>query len=102
MGILNAITLRGARASLVWGYRPAATVGSWTVERRRDDEKSPWTWTLRATLAGDVDTFAIRQRPLIFSAPRKGGFFAWQVHALTVHDARAPVTVTATLGPPEY
>lgn len=82
----------------MWGYRPAATIGSWTVERRRDTKQSPWEWTLRATLAGVPDAFALRQRPLLFSAPRKGGFFVWPVQRIDVHEAR---TVTASLGPPE-
>ena len=101
--IFGEMTLRGSRASFVWGYRPAARVASYTVERRREKDEAPWAWTLRATLIGAIDRFALRQRPLLFSADRRGGFFVWPVTRLHVHEHSASnVVVTAELGPPDY
>lgn len=92
--------MRGARASLVWGYRPAAQLGAYVVERRRKGiSKGPWIWTLRAPLTGTFDAFALRQRPLLLSAPRRGGFWCWPVQ--TLHVIESPRSVIAQLGPPE-
>lgn len=99
-GFLQDLTLRGRAGSLVWGYRSAATVSTWSVERRRPEDDGPWEWTLRGRVDGKVDAFALRQRPLLFSAPRRGGFFTWPVK--TLHVIETPPSVIATLSPPEY
>jgi hypothetical protein len=53
-------------------------------------------WTLTATIAR-VDAFMARQRPLLFSAPRAGGFWIWPIEEITI----GTTTLTARLGPPE-
>lgn len=100
--MLRTLTVRGRGGSLVWGYHTAARLASWTVERERDDETKPWTWRLSATLDGTADAFVLRQRPLLFSAPRRGhtGFWCWPVQTLNV--TVADRAVAATLGPPVY
>jgi hypothetical protein len=99
--MFHAITLRGTRASLAWGYRTAAALTSWTVSRTLDEAKGTYAWTLAATLGPQCDRFQVRQaqarKELIFSAPRQGGFWVWPVHTVTVGERR----LTATLGPPE-
>ena len=99
--MFNAITLRGkSGASLAWGYRTAAALGVWRVSRTLDEAKGSYQWTLAAVLGTPCDRFQVRQaharKELLFSAPRKGGFFVWPVHTVNVGDSR----VTATLGPP--
>jgi len=104
------ITLRGTRgASIAWNHRPAATLTTWTIHRARELVDAPGGrartlkpategWTLTATLGPVVDRFQLRQRPLYFTAPRKGGFWRWPVHELTVGER----TLRAGLGHPEY
>lgn len=99
--MFHAITLRGSSASLAWGYRTAAALQSWTVSRTLDEAKGTYTWTLAAALGQQCDRFQVRQaqarRELLFSAPRKGGFWVWPVHSVTVGERR----LIATLGQPE-
>ena len=96
------IVLRGQAGTLVRNYQTAARLGPYTVRRHRDTDRDPWQWELEATLAGPVDDFAVRQRPLLFTAPKRGGgnagFFCFPVQRVYVH----PRTVVAILGPPEY
>ena len=89
------LAIRGREGSLVWGYRTAASLRSWSIKRERDTRKGPWTLT--ATLER-VDPFPIRQRPLLFTAPRLGGGrWCWPVLDLQV-GARG---LLARLGHPE-
>jgi hypothetical protein len=92
------VALRGAEATIVWGYHTAAVCSAWTVERSAAPRSGagPPTWTLRATLAR-ADPFKLRQAPLKFTAPRRGGFFCWPILSVTVGAA----SLTAHLGPPE-
>jgi len=93
--IFNAITLRGIRGSLVHGYRPAASCPTWAISRGTKAGE----WALSATVEG-VNAFALRQRPLLFTAPRKRGLWCFPVQQLTLtDDARS---LRATLGQPEY
>lgn len=85
------LTLRGVAGSLVWGYRTAAELRSWRIGKAADGK-----WTLTGTFAR-VDRFQVRQRPLLFTAPREHGLWAWPIETLQVSDAG----LTATLGPPE-
>lgn len=85
------LTIRGGRGALLWGYRTAAAIRSWTIS------KSKGHWTLVASLER-ADAFQCRQKPLIFSAPRQGGFWAWPL------DGPAEISGTvlrAKLGHPE-
>lgn len=87
----EAITLRGLEATVVWGYHTAAVCRSWTICRTPAGH-----WTLQATLQR-ADPFQLRQQPLKFTAPRKGGFFCWPVLGVSLGAS----TLAATLGPPE-
>jgi len=84
------LTLRGGAASLLWGYRPAVTLRSWTIA------KTDGQWTLTGTI-DRVDRFMARQTPLLFTAPRPQGFWAWGVESVHVGTSQ----VVAKLGPPE-
>lgn len=94
------VTLRGPKGAIVWAYRTAATVERWIVRRRRDVEGEPWRWELEGALGPAPDSFSLRQRPLLFTAPRKGGLFCWPVQTLSINASTG--RVSATLGPPEY
>jgi len=96
--MFRTLTLRGVSGSLNWGYRSAATLTGWSVRRVREDDRAPWRWELEAGYTGPVDSFSLRQRPLLFTAPRRGGFWCWPVQTLHVGETR----LIATLGPPEY
>jgi len=85
------VTLRGQEATVVWGYHTAAVCTSWTAARTPQGQ-----WTLQATLKR-ADPFQLRQQPLKFTAPRKGGFFCWPVVSATLGAG----TLAAGLGPPE-
>jgi len=92
--MFDRLTLRGARASIVWGYRTAAALSSWSIS------KEATGWVLRATCEGAIDRFMLRQTQptLIFTAPRHYGQSCWPiVGAVQVGDT----TLVATLGPPE-
>jgi hypothetical protein len=85
------IRLRGAAGEILWGYRPAASFTNWTIRKGGRE-----IWVLTATIAR-VEPFAIRQKPLLFSAPREKGFWAWGVDRIEVGDTQ----IRAFLGPPE-
>lgn len=87
----NAFRLRGSRAEILWGYRTAATISSWSISRKKD------VWTLTAK-AEHVDEYQARQRPLMFTAPRPGGFWSWPIESLHV----GPSQLVAELGQPEH
>jgi hypothetical protein len=84
------VTLRGLEATVVWVYQTAAVCRSWTAHRTPQGR-----WTLRADVSRG-DPFRLRQQPLLFRAPRKGGYFVWPVLAVTLVDHH----LSATLGPP--
>ena len=95
---LDVVTLRGLEGTIAWGYHTAAVVSSWTIERSAPGlaGTAPTTWTLRATVAR-VDPFQLRQAPLKFTAPRRGGFFCWPIRSVTLGAG----SLSAQLGPPE-
>ncbi len=86
------LTLHGTAASLLWGYQPAVTLRSWRIYKHEGQ------WTLSGTLA-TVDAFQARQRPLLFTAPRPGGFWAWSVVDGSLQ--LGAQQLVAKLGPPE-
>lgn len=91
--MFDRITIRGARASIVWGYRTAAALSAWTISKEGPQ------WILRATCEG-VDRFMVRQTTptLIFTAPRHYGQSCWPI----VGDVQlSGMTLVATLGKPE-
>ena len=85
------LSLRGTQASLLWGYHTAAALTTWHIAKQAGG------WKLTATIAR-ADRFQLRQKPLLFTAPRKGGFWAWGVESVDV----GPSSLVATLGPPEH
>lgn len=86
---LNA-TVRGAAGQILWGYRPAAWLRSWTISKEHGQ------WRLRGT-ADRIDAFQLRQKPLIFTAPRGKGQWCWPVTSVVVNQQQ----IIGTLGPPE-
>lgn len=92
---LRNLRIRGARGALLWGYHEAAVLGTWSI--RKTGKPGQFVWTLVASVAR-VEPFQIRQRPLLFSAPRfGGGMWAWGVEHVDVGASR----ISARLGPPE-
>ncbi len=87
----ESVTLRGQEATVVWGYRTAAVIRSWTASRTPQGR-----WTLIASVQR-ADPYTLRQQPLQFTAPRVGGFFCWPIVAVSVQAE----SLTAELGPPE-
>lgn len=85
------LTMTGGEAHVSWAYHTAAVCRAWTVQRS-DDGK----WILSATVQR-ADPFVLKQYPLYFSAPRKGGRWCWPVKAVTLERER----LTAALGPME-
>jgi hypothetical protein len=89
--VFKRVTLRGGAGAILWGYRTAAQVNTWAIRKRRRE------WVLTAAV-GRADAFQCRQRPLLFSAPRAGGFWVWP---LVGQPKIAGGTLVASLGPPE-
>jgi len=86
----------GNRGALLWGYHEAAVLGSWAI--LKGSKPGAPQWVLSARLAW-AEPFQLRQRPLLFTAPRHGGgMWAWGVEAVEL----GPDHVTARLGPPEH
>lgn len=70
------VRFHGEAASILWGYHPAAVVKRWSITR---SEKEPGKWTLTAVV-DRLEPFMLRQRPLLFTAPRqKAGFWLWPI-----------------------
>lgn len=89
--MFTSLTMRGGSASILWGCRTAVALRSWAIKKNPKGQ-----WSLTATVER-VDAFQARQRPLLFTAPRKGGFWMWPIVSLTV----GPSQLVAELGPPE-
>ena len=92
--MFRAITLRGQRGEINYGFRRAAALSTWTITR--DGETH--VWSLLASIER-ADTFQLTRRPLQFTAPRHAkpaGLWAFEVRTLDVKGS----TLTATLGPP--
>jgi len=87
--VFEKIALHGGAASIVWGYRPAVELRTWRIV------KSEGKWILSGTIAR-VDKFQARQAPLLFTAPRPGGFWAWPIETIAIGET----SVRAKLGPP--
>jgi hypothetical protein len=85
------VTVRGQEGTIVWGYRTAAVIKSWTAYRTPEG-----AWTLRAVVTR-ADPYALRQTDLKFTAPRIGGFFCWPIRGVNLEAQ----SLAAALGPPE-
>ncbi len=93
--MFNSLTLRGTRGAVLWGYREAVVLRSWSIAQ----DKQSKVWKLTG-VPERVDAFQARQKGLLFTAPRaeaRDGFWAWAVEALDVF----PGKIIARLGPPE-
>jgi len=78
-------------ATISWAWHTAAVCRAWRVYK-----SSKGQWSLVAT-ASRSDAYKLAQRPLLFNAPRAGGFWCWPVRAVTVIGTQ----LTAALGPME-
>lgn len=94
--MFRALTVRGDAAAILRGYVEAATIVRWTITK-----SDTGSWSLHATITR-VDRFQLRQRPLIFTSPRRteGGFWCFPVLVDTIR--LGETTLAARLGPPEY
>jgi hypothetical protein len=88
--VVNDVTMRGGQGSITWGYRTAADIVSWRVSRKA----GKWKLVARPKR---IDSYQVTQTPLLFVAPRMGGFWTWPIEKLTV----GAESLVAELGPPE-
>ena len=94
MSLFRRLALRNdaAAASITWGYYTAAALRTWTLSKSERGE-----WSLRAGI-DRADPFKLRQRPLLFIAPREGGYFCFPIRSISV----GKDYLTAQLGKPEH
>ena len=88
------LTYRGAGGAFLWRGKEAATVASWSVVAQQGGYRL-------TALLNRIDAFQIRQRPLLFAAPRvkpTPGFWAWGVDRVESFQGNQLVAV---VGPPE-
>jgi len=109
--VIEQLSIRGAAGSLLWGYRDVAELGAWVViralptdqkrskpsEKLKADKRTPKGWELLARVRR-VEAFQIRQKPLYFTAPRRGGF--WTFPILESPEVKDGI-LRALLGQPE-
>jgi len=91
--VFDSLTVTGTAGALLLGSRPAVELRAWRIARSQADP----VWTLTATIARVVDPFKARQTPLLFTAPRAGGYWAWPVREISI----GQTNVWARLGSPE-
>ena len=89
--MFHSLTFHGGEATIAWSYHTAAVCRRWTLRRAAQGR-----WTLEASLQR-ADPFRLRQQPLRFAIPRKGGYYCFPVLNVTL----AEKSLTATLGPLE-
>jgi hypothetical protein len=94
--VFRDLRVRGASGTILWSYRTAAVLSGWTISRTRVQGER--VWTLTATIAR-ASPFELRQVPLLFTAPRERGFWAWPLLEPPTVDAERRLTVR--VGPPE-
>jgi hypothetical protein len=95
-GLFHTVTFGGQRGAILWGAGEAAVLGRWSVTR-----DATFRWTLAARV-DRIDTLRLRQRPLIFQAPRRArpaGLWCFPVLPNTLR--LEGTALTAALGPPE-
>lgn len=91
----RSLAIRGREGSILWGYRSAARLVSWSIRRETNPKRGPWELT--ATFA-QADPIGLRQKGLAFTAPRLGGgHWYWPVLEIQV----GATSILARLGPPE-
>jgi hypothetical protein len=90
--MFDELVVTGGEATISWAWHTAAVCRSWRIYKSRTRAQ----WSLVATVTR-VDPYKLQQRPLLFNAPRKGGYWCWPVKAVTLTDKQ----ITAALGPME-
>lgn len=88
------LRLHGPGGSILWGYRPAIELRAWSISKQA--KRQGGGWRLTAAMA-HCDAFSARQKPLLFTAPRHKGMWAWPIVSLRVMGQH----VIAELGQPE-
>jgi hypothetical protein len=91
--VFDSLTIHGGTGSVLWGYRVAVELTSWRIVRTKADGGG---WMLSATIKR-IDKFQARQAPLLFTAPRAAGYWAWPIEAIEIGET----SLRASLGPPE-
>jgi hypothetical protein len=80
--VFQSLTIRGGPASLVWGYRPVATLTTWRITKA-----ATGGWQLTAALTR-ADRWQVAQaakfKELLFTAPRDKGRWCWELVDVTV------------------
>ena len=89
--MFDELVLHGGEATIAWAWHTAAVIRAWRITKSK---KSQWSLVATVTRA---DAFKLRQRPLLFTVPRKGGHWVWPVQTVTLRDTQ----LTAALGPME-
>lgn len=85
------LVIRGAEASIRWGYHAAATLSPWTITR---EDGGPYR--LSGTLT-TTNPYRLSQRPLVVVVPHQAGAWRWPITELQMTGA----SIAATLGPKE-
>ena len=91
--MFNSLTIHGGVGSVLFGHLVAADLTDWRITRIKAEGG---VWMLSATIAR-IDRFQARRAPLLFTAPRAGGFMAWPIEAIDLGET----SLRARLGPPE-
>lgn len=86
---MNAFSVTGQAGELRWGYRPAATLASWSIAPNPSGGE-----LLTATIAKS-DPFRVSQSPLTFEVSHPAGKWRWGITSLQITGA----TLTASLSP---
>jgi hypothetical protein len=92
--VFDALTIHGGAGALLWGSHVAVELTSWRIVRIKAEGGQ---WILTATIGRVVNRLHARQAPLLFTAPRAGGFWAWPIDAIDLGETN----LRAHLGPPE-
>lgn len=87
------VTLRGAQAAILWGYRTAGVLRTWSIRKNEAGQ-----WVLSGTVER-ADAFQCRQWPLLFAPPRPGGHWCWPIEKDSLRVVAGQLT--AKLGQPE-
>lgn len=91
--MFDSLAIRGTAGAVVYGSRDAIRLTSWRIVRVKADGG---VWMLSATYDW-IDQFHSRRAPLLFTAPRAGGFWMWPIDAIEIGET----SLRAHLGPPE-
>jgi len=92
--VFDSLTVTGLAGAVMYGSREAVVIKSWRITRIKADGGH---WMLSARIERVVSAFYARQAPLLFTAPRAGGFWLWPVDAIEIGET----SLRAELGPPE-